>query len=198
MGIFDKFKKKSWAESQKNHQPIESAINNKRNEIAEIINSWNFQWENFNKVIERLTELIMSTIDLDLKAAEKKLNITSQKIRLALTFPLFVSPEYIDKDYSEFDEIWQANNVTRVSLDTLRVSIILKTLNEILNIDSVEKFWDRNYKIWDREINSYEDLEQQREELQNLYNKYENHTIPWYKEAVEYAAKNGISTTFYL
>ena len=198
MGIFDKFKKKNWAESQKNPQPTKSVVDNKRNEIAEIINSWNFQWENFNKVIQKLTELIISTIDLDFKVAKSNINITLEKISFALTFPFFVSEEYFDKDSFEFDKMWQENNVTRVSTDTLRVSIILKTLNEILNIDSAENFWDRNYKIWDIEINSYEDLEQHRKELQSLYNRYENYNIPRYKEAVEYAAKNGISTTFYL
>jgi hypothetical protein len=79
----------------------------------------------------------------------------------------------------------------------LRRYYILKVLDEILKISSTEEFGDKNYKIWKLEINSFEDLEQNRAKLQTMRESFENYDIPWYKEAVEYAAQNGINTNFY-
>lgn len=73
----------------------------------------------------------------------------------------------------------------------------MQALNEILKISSIEKFWNRNYKIWNIEINSFEDLQQHRNELEGMRDKWENYEIPGYKEAIEYAAENGINTNFY-
>ena len=38
------------------------------------------------------------------------------------------------------------------------------------------------------------DLGQNITQLQNMYKKFENHDISWYKEAVKYTAEKGINT----
>lgn len=119
------------------------------------------------------------------------------KLSLALSFPLFVSTQDLEKEDPEIREMYNKNRVTRVSTDSLRRYVVLKALDGILKISSAEEFGEKHYKIWDIEINSFEDLEKSRAQLQEMYEKFENYDIPWYKEAVEYAAKNWIKTNFY-
>ena len=125
------------------------------------------------------------------------LDLIPKQIALALACPFFIYEGCFTKVDSDFDEITKNNLVTRASTDSLRRHIVLKVLDEILSISSVEDFWDKKYKIWNLEINSYEDLQQNREKLENMRESWENYDIPWFKEAVKYAAEKGISTTFY-
>jgi hypothetical protein len=61
--------------------------------------------------------------------------------------------------------MYNKNIVTKVSTDSLRRHIILKALDWILKISSVEEFGENHYKIWNIEINSFEDLEKNRVQL---------------------------------
>jgi hypothetical protein len=47
----------------------------------------------------------------------------------------------------ELEDIYQRNQVTRVSTDSLRRYYILKALDAILKKSSAEEFGNRNYKI---------------------------------------------------
>jgi hypothetical protein len=73
---------------------------------------------------------------------------------------------------------------------------VLQVLDEILN-SSEQDFWDKTYKIWTLEINSYQDLQEKRGELIALRNKWQEYKIPWFQQAVEYAARRQMNTNFY-
>ena len=196
------FMKKIINKKQENEeiQPKEKVVNKTVQEIWDIIRSKNFQWENFNKVVDYLQNLIVKTLDLDVQTMASSRVIASKNLVFALSFPWFISQDFIDKlgkPDPELEEMWKSNQVTRVSTDSLRRYVILQALDEILKISSEVEFWDKKYKICDIEINSFDDLEQHRIELENMYEEWEKYEIPWYKEAVEYAAKNQIDINFY-
>lgn len=186
--------KEKW---EKNTQPREEVVNKTAEEIWNIIRSWNFQWENFNKTVNYIESIIVWILENDAKLMNLERIYYTEKLSLALSFPLLVPTEDLKKENPEIREMYNKNLVTRVSTDSLRRHVILKALDGLLKISSREEFWERYYKIWDIEINSFEDLEKSRAQLQKLYEDFENYDIPWYKEAVEYAAKNGIKTNFY-
>ena len=184
-----------------NSQSREKVVNNAAREIWKIIHSWNYQWENFNKVVNYIENIIVWVLENDVKLHVIRQKVYTKELWLALMLPWFFGEEYFEsqakKHDSKIDDMYQRNQVTRVSTDSLRRHFILKALDEILKISSVEEFWDKNYKIWDIEINTFEDLEQHRAELQDMREKFENYDIPGFKEAVQYAAQNGINTNFY-
>ena len=187
-------------EKQKN-QPKEKIENKTAEEIWNIIRSRNYQWDNFNKVVNYIESIIVWVLENDAKLCGLRQKVYTKELWLALMLPWFFGEEYFNKQMAkhdpELEDIHQRNQVTRVSTDSLRRYYILKALNEILKISSTEEFGDKNYKIWKLEINSFEDLEQNRAKLQTMRESFENYDIPWYKEAVEYAAQNGINTNFY-
>lgn len=199
---FPNFMKRFWFKEQKKEtvNPREEILDKTQEEIKNIIESWNYQWENFNKIVGYIEDIIVWIFKLNMSINTSRLEVYQKNLWLALLMPWFMAEEYFNhatKDDADFKDIWDKNQVTRVSVDSLRRDIVLKVLDEILKISSSEEFWYKNYKIWKIEINSFEDLQQHREELENMYEKFENYDIPWYKEAVEYAAKNGINTIFY-
>ena len=190
----------SWKQKEKEVQP--KKIENKTaEEIWNIIRSWNYQWENFNKVVDYIENIIVGILENDVKILRLKRGIYTKNLWLALTLPWFFGEEYfnsqIKKQDPEIEDMLQRNQVTRVSTDSLRRYFIVKALEEILKISSAEEFWNKKYKIWNIEINSFGDLEQYRTELKNMHEKFVNYDIPWFKDAVEYAARNGINTNFY-
>lgn len=193
------FMKRFWNKEkwEKNTQSREEVVNKTAEEIWNIIRSWNFQWENFNKTVNYIESIIVWILENDAKLMNLERIYYTEKLSLALSFPLLVPTEDLKKENPEIREMYNKNLVTRVSTDSLRRHVILKALDGLLKISSREEFWERYYKIWDIEINSFEDLEKSRAQLQKLYEDFENYDIPWYKEAVEYAAKNGIKTNFY-
>lgn len=176
----------------------ENVVNKTAQEIWNIIRDWNIQWENFNKVVDYIEKIIFWVFENDVKLLSLQQIYHEKQLSLALAFPFFISPEDLEKEDPEIIEMYNKNQVTRVSTDSLRRYFILKSLDKLLKISSVKDFWDCNYKIWDIEINQFEDLEKNREKLQDMYEKWKNYDIPWYREAVEYAAQNGINTNFYL
>ena len=175
----------------------ENVVNKTAQEIWNIIRDWNIQWENFNKVVDHIEKIIFWVFENDVKLLSLQQVYHKKQLSLALAFPFFISPEDLEKEDPEIIEMYNKNQVTRVSTDSLRRYFILKSLDKLLKISSVKDFWDCNYKIWDIEINQFEDLEKNREKLQDMYEKWKNYDIPWYKEAVEYAAQNKINTNFY-
>ena len=175
----------------------ENVVNKTAQEIWNIIRDWNIQWENFNKVVDHIEKIIFWVFENDVKLLSLQQVYHEKQLSLALAFPFFISPEDLEKEDPEIIEMYNKNQVTRVSTDSLRRYFILKSLDKLLKILSVKDFWDCNYKIWDIEINQFEDLEKNREKLQDMYEKWKNYDIPWYKEAVEYAAQNKINTNFY-
>ena len=195
---FSNFIRKKPKEQEKiEAAPREKVVDDTAKKIWNIICYGNCQWENFNKAVWYLEKLIVESLDLDVNVLKVSHSVYSKKLALALTFPWFSFWEDFDKTDPRLEEIQKKNRVDRVSIDSLRRHYILQALNEILKISSAEKFWNRNYKIWNIEINSFEDLEQHRDELEDMRDKWENYNIPGYKEAVEYAAQNGINTNFY-
>ena len=200
MGLKD-FMKRFWNRlDNKENGSIEEVTSPMSEEIWKIINSNNYQWENFNKVVSHLENFILKTFGIEVQALKASYEVYSKKVFLALNSPLsllFVSEEFFNKDDIWLEKISGELLVDRVQVDSLGRHYIIQALNEILNISSAEEFGDRNYKIWDIEINSFEDLEQHRAELENMREKRESYNIPGFKEAVEYAAKNGIGGTFY-
>ncbi len=193
--------KRFWNRSDnKENGSIEEVTSPTSEEIWKIIKSNNYQWENFNKVVSHLENFIAKTFGIELRALETSCEVFSEKISLVLNQPwlsLFVSEEFFNKDDIWLEKISGELLVDRVQVDSLRRHYVIQALNEILNISSAEEFGDRSYKIWDIEINSFEDLEQHRVELENMREKRESYNIPGFKEAVEYAAKNGIGGIFY-
>lgn len=177
--------------------PREKVINQTTQEVANIIKSENYQWENFNKVVGYIESIIVWVLENDVKLLNLQQVHHANQLSLALAFPFFISSEGLEKEDPEIIEMYNKNLVTRVSMDSLRKNVILKALDGILKISSEEEFWDKNYKIWNIEINSFEDLEQHRVELQKMREDFESYEIPGYKEAVQYAAENGINTNFY-
>ena len=177
--------------------PREKVINQTTQEVANIIKSENYQWENFNKVVGYIESIIVWVLENDVKLLNLQQVHHANQLSLALAFPFFISSEDLEKEDPEIIEMYNKNLVTRVSMDSLRKNVILKALDEILKISSAEEFWDKNYKIWNIEIYSFEDLEQHRVELQKMREDFESYEIPGYKEAVQYAAENGINTNFY-
>lgn len=177
--------------------PREKVINQTTQEVANIIKSENYQWENFNKVVGYIESIIVWVLENDVKLLNLQQVHHANQLSLALAFPFFISSEDLEKEDPEIIEMYNKNLVTRVSMDSLRKNVILKALDGILKISSAEEFWDKNYKIWNIEINSFEDLEQHRVELQKMREDFESYEIPGYKEAVQYAAENGINTNFY-
>lgn len=175
----------------------ENVVNKTAQEIWNIIRDWNIQWENFNKVVDYIEKIIFWVFENDVKLLSLQQVYHEKQLSLALAFPFFISPEDLEKEDPEIIEMYNKNQVTRVSTDSLRRYFILKSLDKLLKISSVKDFWDCNYKIWDIEINQFEDLEKNREKLQDMYEKWKNYDIPWYKEAVEFAAQNKINTNFY-
>lgn len=175
----------------------ENVVNKTAQEIWNIIRDWNIQWENFNKVVDYIEKIIFWVFENDVKLLSLQQVYHEKQLSLALAFPFFILPEDLEKEDPEIIEMYNKNQVTRVSTDSLRRYFILKSLDKLLKISSVKDFWDCNYKIWDIEINQFEDLEKNREKLQDMYEKWKNYDIPWYKEAVEYAAQNKINTNFY-
>jgi hypothetical protein len=69
------------------------------------------------------------------------------KLSLALSFPLFVSTQDLEKEDPEIREMYNKNRVTRVSTDSLRRYVVLKALDVILKISSAEEFGEKHYKI---------------------------------------------------
>lgn len=192
------FLKRFWSkEKVDKNMKFENIVNQTAQEIWNIIRDWNIQWENFNKVVDYIEKIIFWVFENDVKLLSLQQVYHEKQLSLALAFPFFISPEDLEKEDPEIIEMYNKNQVTRVSTDSLRRYFILKSLDKLLKISSVEDFWDCNYKIWDIEINQFEDLEKNREKLQDMYEKWKNYDIPWYKEAVEYAAQNGINTNFY-
>ena len=191
----------SWKQEKQEVNPKEKVGNKTAEEIWYIIRNWNYQWENFNKVVDYIENIIVWILENDVKLLGLKHKVYTKELWLALMLPWIFGEEYFNSQISkhdpEIEDMHQRNQVTRVSTDSLRRYYILKALNEILRISSEEEFGDRNYKIWDLEINSFEDLEQNRTLLENIHEKFENYDIPWFKEAVEYAAQNGVNTNFY-
>ena len=175
----------------------ENVVNKTAQEIWNIIRDWNIQWENFNKVVDYIEKIIFWVLENDVKLLSLQQVYHEKQLSLALAFPFFISPEDLEKEDPKIIKMYNKNQVTRVSTDSLRRYFILKSLDKLLKISSVEDFWDCNYKIWDIEINQFEDLEKNREKLQDMYEKWKNYDIPWYKEAVEFAAQNKINTNFY-
>lgn len=187
-------------ESQES-QPKEQIVNKTAEEIWYIIRSRNYQWDNFNKVVDYIENIIVWVLENDAKLLGLKHDIYKKELWLALMLPWIISEEYFDRQMAkhdpELEDIYQRNQVTRVSTDSLRRYYILKALDEILKISSAEEFGNRNYKIWNVEINSFEDLQHNRTLLQNMREEFESYKIPGFKEAVQYAAQNGINTNFY-
>ena len=194
-------KRFSRGQEKKENQSKEKVINQTTQEIIDIIKSKNYQWENFNKAIWYIENIIVWVLENDLKLCGLKKDIYTKELWLALMMPRFMTDDYfnrqLEKHNPELEDLYNKNQVTRVSTDSLRVRIVLEALGEILKISSAEEFWDKNYKIWNIEINSFEDLEQHRVELQKMREDFENYEIPGYKEAVQYAAENNINTNFY-
>lgn len=182
-------------------KPREKIVDSTATEIWKILHSWNYQWENFNKVVDYIEKIIVKVLENDMELLGLRHKVYVNNLGLALMMPWFMREEYLNsqmrKNDPELEKMHKENLVTRVSTDSLRRYYILNALDEILKISSAEEFWERNYKIWDIEIKSFEDLEQNRSQLQEMFEKFKNYDIPWYKEAVEYAAKNGINTNFY-
>ncbi len=198
-----KFLKRFWSKEKvdKNIQS-ENVVNKTTQEIWNIIRDWNIQWENFNKVVDYIENIIVWVLENDLKLLGLRRKVYMKELWVAMMLPWNFGEEYFDSQIAkhdpEMDDMHQRNQVTRVSTDSLRRHFTLEALDEILKISSVEEFWDRNYKIWEMEINSFDGLEQHRAELQKMYEDFKNYEIPGYKEAVQYAAKNKINTNFYL
>lgn len=169
-------------------------------EVRDIIWSRNYEWENFNKVIWYIQDMLLDYFRLNLDVQKSRVEVTSKAIDFTLRCPFggVLIDDYMKNTYSCFDEMYKRNLVDRVSIDSLRVHIILEVLGKILKISTPEEFWDKKYKIWKIEINSFEDLEKNRADLQKMYDEYDNYEIGGYEEAVKYAAKNGIDATFYL
>ena len=190
-------RKKSKEQEKAETAPREKVVDDTAKKIWNIVRYGNCQWESFNNAVWYLEKLIVESLDLDVNALKVSHAIYLKKLALALTFPWFSSWKDFDEADPGLEEIQKKNQVDRVSIDSLRRRYILQALNEILKISSSEKFWNRNYKIWDIEINSFEDLEKNRGKLEDMREKWENYNIPGYKEAVEYAAKKGINTNFY-
>lgn len=180
----------------------ENVVNKTTQEIWNIIRDWNIQWENFNKVVEYIEKIILWVLENDVELLGLRHKMYTKNLWLALMMPWFMGEEYfnsqMEKQDPELMDMYNKNQVTRVSTDSLRRYFILKSLDKLLKISSAEEFWDKNYKIWNVEINSFEDLEQHRVELEKMRDDFENYKIPGYKEAVQYAAKNKINTNFYL
>ena len=190
-------RKKSKEQEKTEAVPRLKVVNKTVEEIGNIIRTWNFQWENFNKAVGYIENIIVWILENDAKLMNLERVYHAGKLSLALSFPLFISQEELEREDPEIREIYNKNRVTRVSTDSLRRYVVLKALDEILKISSADEFWDKNYKIWNIEINSFEDLEQHRVELQKIYEDFESYEIPGCKEAVQYAAENGIDTNFY-
>lgn len=195
-----KFLKWFWAkENEKNSfQYRENVVDSTTVEIWNIIHSWNYQWENFNKVVGYIESIIVWFLENDVKLLNLQQVYHEKQLSLALAFPFFISSEDLEKGDPEIGEMYNKNRVMRVSTDSLRRYVVLKALDGILKISSAEKFGEKYYKIWDIEVNSFEELEKNRGSLLEIYEKWKNYDIPWYTEAVEYAAKNGINAKFYL
>ena len=145
-----------------------------------------------------IESIIVWILENDVKLLNLQQVYHEKQLSLALAFPFFISPEDLGKEDPEIGEMYDKNRVMRVSTDSLRRYVVLKTLDGILKISSAEEFGEKYYKIWDIEVNSFEDLEKNRGSLLEMYEKWKNYDIPWYTEAVEYAAKNGINAKFYL
>lgn len=197
-----KFLERFWSKEKVNKNiQYENVVNKTTQEIWKIIRDWNIQWENFNKVVDYIEKIILWVLENDVELLGLRHKVYTKNLWLALMMPWFMGEEYFNSQKEKHDpellDMYNKNQVTRVSTDSLRRYFILKSLDKLLKISSVEDFWDGNYKIWDIEINSFEDLEKNREKLQDMYKKWKNYDIPWYKEAVEYAAQNGINTNFY-
>ena len=152
-------------------------INQTTQEVANIIKSENYQWENFNKVVGYIESIIVWVLENDVKLLNLQQVHHANQLSLALAFPFFISSEGLEKEDPEIIEMYNKNLVTRVSMDSLRKNVILKALDGILKISSEEEFWDKNYKIWNIEINSFEDLEQHRVELQKMREDFESYEI---------------------
>ena len=138
--------------------PREKVINQTTQEVANIIKSENYQWENFNKVVGYIESIIVWVLENDVKLLNLQQVHHANQLSLALAFPFFISSEDLEKEDPEIIEMYNKNLVTRVSMDSLRKNVILKALDGILKISSAEEFWDKNYKIWNIEINSFEDF----------------------------------------
>jgi hypothetical protein len=94
-------------------------------------------------VVDYLQNLIVKTLDLDVKTMASSRVIASKNLVFALSFPWFISQDFIDKlgkPDPELEEMWESNQVTRVSTDSLRRYVILQALDEILKISSEVEF----------------------------------------------------------
>ena len=154
------FLKRFWSkEKVDKNMKSENIVNQTAQEIWNIIRDWNIQWENFNKVVDYIEKIIFWVFENDVKLLSLQQVYHEKQLSLALAFPFFISPEDLEKEDPEIIEMYNKNQVTRVSTDSLRRYFILKSLDKLLKISSVKDFWDCNYKIWDIEINQFEDLE---------------------------------------
>lgn len=181
-------------------QQVNDEISKTRNEVLQIIKEKNFQWDNFNKVISHVESILVWILSNEVRLEGLKVDIQKANIGVALALPWFLSEMYLEKRVHsrdpELDEIGNKNLVLRVSTDSYRRHLVLQVLDEILN-SSEQDFWDKTYKIWTLEINSYQDLQEKRGELIALRNKWQEYKIPWFQQAVEYAAKHQMNTNFY-
>ena len=165
-------------------------------EILQIMTARNFQWDNYNKLVKWVNDDLSLLLQLEMAS----LFVWVAKAAHSCAFsgiPFSPSQSLVEEEFQNINDKNFKIVLDRVSRDSYKKAITLKVLSDLLKITSTAEFGDRHYKIWDIEINSFEDLQQNREELENLYNNTQNQEIPFLKEALEYADEKWIIVPIY-
>lgn len=165
-------------------------------EILQIMTTRNFQWDNYNKLVKWVNDDLLFLLQLEMAS----LFVWVAKATHSCAFsgvPFSPSQSLVEEEFQNINDKNFKIVLDRVSRDSYKKVVTLKVLSELLKISSSEEFVDRHYKIWDIEINSFEDLQQNREKLENLYDDTQNQEIPFLKEALEYADEKWIIVPIY-
>ena len=166
-------------------------------EIWQIMTTRNFQWDNYNKLVKWINQDI--SLLLEWEAVSSLLWVCcAEELWSALSeAPFFISEDYANKKMQKInDKIFRMTS-KRVARDSYKKYITLKILDELLKISSSEEFGDRHYKIWDIEINSFEDLQEYRKKLEDLHESTYNYDVPLLKETIDYAEKRWFVVPIY-
>ena len=162
----------------------------------QIMTTRNFQWDNYNDLINYIDENI--AVILEFESMHWLLcRKYSDELSSALSECPFLMSEYTAdrKAKKKLDEHFEMS-ARRVSFQSYKKHATLQILDDLLNISSADEFNNRHYKIWNIEINSFEDLQHHRKELEDLRNKTQNYEIPLLDEVSKWADEKWITVPY--
>lgn len=176
---------RDWKNSEKEQTALEKVEERAKRSTELIIEGK----EDFNFCIFYFESVIASILDYN--NSLMLLNDVSaiNKIKIFLIFNSWYIPKGLDEDIRK--EFLKNGKKIKEFIEEER-AVVMWVIDRLLKIESVEEFGEKYYEIVNLKIDSYKDLEQNRDKLKDMYEDFKNYKIPGYEIASKYIEQTGI------